>query len=228
MHAFRNLSNYLIIMLNKLQSLGLILLLAACNPEPKNTKTTDSFKHLWHDFDAKKEVLFQVAVEIPAGTQIKFEIDKESGILMAEQINADSIRTINYLPYPANYGIIPRTLSPKNSGGDGDPLDVFLLGPTRPSGSIQSGLVIGYIEMLDAGEEDDKILLADATGNFNKVAGIADLRNRYPGVLEIIETWLLNYKGNKAIEILQIHDRDEAIKKIEQAQNAYQKEFRQP
>ncbi len=215
-------------MLNKLLSLGLILLLAACNPEPKNTKTTDSFKHLWHDFDAKQDVLFQVALEIAAGTQIKFEIDKESGKLMAEQITTDSIRTINYLPYPANYGIIPRTLSPKNSGGDGDPLDVFLLGPARPSGSIQTGQVIGYIEMLDAGEEDDKILLADATGNFNKLEGIADLRNRYPGVLEIIETWLLNYKGNKAIEILQIHDREEAIKKIEQAQNAYQKEFRQP
>jgi len=38
-------------------------------------------------------------------------------------------RVIKYLAYPGNYGMIPRTLLPKELGGDGDPLDIIMLGP---------------------------------------------------------------------------------------------------
>ena len=36
-------------------------------------------------------------------------------------------RNIQYAPYPVNYGMIPKTISPISRGGDGDPLDVFIL-----------------------------------------------------------------------------------------------------
>ena len=51
----------------------------------------------------------------------------------------DTPRIVNYLGYPGNYGMIPRAFLPKNLGGDGDPLDVLLLGPSIKRGPTKWG-----------------------------------------------------------------------------------------
>ena len=53
-------------------------------------------------------------------------------------------RIINYLGYPANYGMIPKTLLKKENGGDGDPLDVIVLGPPESKGSIVKCKIIFF------------------------------------------------------------------------------------
>ena len=45
-------------------------------------------------------------------------------------------RIVKYLGYPGNYGMVPKTLLPENLGGDGDPLDVIVLGPQVERGSV--------------------------------------------------------------------------------------------
>ena len=54
--------------------------------------------------------------------------NKETKQVEIELVN-DNPRIINYLGYPANYGMIPETLLSRNNGGDGDPLDIVVLGP---------------------------------------------------------------------------------------------------
>ena len=54
--------------------------------------------------------------------------------------------------------MIPRTLLPKELGGDGDPLDVLVLGRALPRGSVVETKVLGVLKLLDRGEQDDKIL----------------------------------------------------------------------
>lgn len=138
--------------------------------------------------------LVNVVVEIPAGTNAKWEVDKNSGGMHWERKDGRS-RVIQYLAYPANYGMIPRTILPSELGGDGDPLDVLLLGPRVERGSVIPARPIGVLRLVDEGERDDKILTVATSGPLSDVVDIDDLELRYPGVSLIVQTWFTNYKG---------------------------------
>ena len=94
---------------------------------------------------APEEVL--LAVEIPAGCFTKYEINEE-GLVYVDRFQSMPV------VYPANYGSMPRTLA-----GDGDPLDALVLTrePLHP-GVLIAFRPIGYLRMLDKGEQDDKVI----------------------------------------------------------------------
>ncbi len=133
-------------------------------------------------------------VEIPAGTTAKYDTNVNTGMIELEQKNGKP-RFVQYLGYPCNYGLIPRSIRPKSKGGDGDPLDVCVLGPTVPSGSVVKARSIGSITLLDNGEVDDKIIAVMQTGPFATVSSLTDLDKRFPGVTSILQTWFTSYKG---------------------------------
>ena len=106
--------------------------------------------------------------------------------------------------YPANYGIILNTFSPIEQGGDGDPLDVFLLGPPLKKGTIQEVKIIGYIEMLDEQEIDNKFIAVSNNDDlFGEINNISELQIKYPDLILIIKTWLKNYKGSHSDIIIE-------------------------
>ena len=90
-----------------------------------------------------------VVVEIPTGTIAKWEVTKPDGVLKWEFKNGKP-RKVNYLGYPGNYGMIPRTLIAKDDGGDGDALDVIVLGEAMPRGTVVKARVIGVLKLLVA------------------------------------------------------------------------------
>lgn len=135
-----------------------------------------------------------VVVEIPAGTVDKWEVTADGRGLAIEQIDG-RLRRIDYLPYPANYGFIPRTRLGAETGGDGDPVDVVLLGPATPCGAVIRARVLGGLKLIDEGERDDKLLAVRPGSPLGGVDDIDDLKDRYPGVLDILETWFVHYKG---------------------------------
>ena len=94
---------------------------------------------------APEEVL--LAVEIPAGSFTKYEINEE-GLVYVDRFQSMPV------VYPANYGSMPHTLA-----GDGDPLDALVLTrePLHP-GVLIAFRPIGYLRMLDKGEQDDKVI----------------------------------------------------------------------
>lgn len=153
--------------------------------------------------------LINVVVEIPAGTSEKWEINKSNGKLSLEYID-NTPRVIKYLPYPFNYGMIPNTLLPKEEGGDGDPLDVIVIGDYIKRGSVVSSKVIGYIKMIDKGERDDKIIAISKDSPLYFVNDINQLNQNFPGITKIIKTWFKNYKGENKIEIKGFSDKREA------------------
>ena len=106
--------------------------------------------HPWHDVPIGKDVPeeFSVLIEIPKGSRVKYELDKDTGLLKVDRILYSSVI------YPANYGFIPPTL-----GDDDDPLDVLVLmqEPVQPL-SILRARHIGMMEMIDEGESDEKII----------------------------------------------------------------------
>jgi len=141
-----------------------------------------------------------VVIEIPTGTNEKWEVSKKTGDIEWE-FKKGKPRIVKFLGYPTNYGMIPRTLLPKNLGGDGDPLDVILIGSYIERGKIVNGKVIGVLKMLDGGEVDDKILMIHKNSPLSKAKTIEDLKKQFPGTLRIIETWFESYKGSGEIKI---------------------------
>jgi inorganic pyrophosphatase len=121
-------------------------------PVTPNDETPESeqMSHPWHDVhigpQAPEE--FQAVIEIPKGSKVKYELDKETGLLRVDRILSSSVI------YPASYGFIPQTL-----GDDHDPLDVLVLmqEPVVPL-SILRVRPIGMMTMLDQGENDEKIV----------------------------------------------------------------------
>lgn len=119
--------------------------------------------NIWHDISPKRITPeeFIAVVEISKGSKKKYELDKETGLIILDRILHTSTH------YPANYGFIPRTY-----GDDGDPLDVLVLCSEilDPLTLVQC-YPIGYISMLDGGKNDEKIIaipFADPTYNTYK------------------------------------------------------------
>ncbi len=89
-----------------------------------------------------------VIVEIPMGSQVKYELDKESGALFVDRV------IYGAMSFPFNYGFVPHTLA-----DDGDPIDVVVLSSQSfTPGSVVPVRVIGMLEMKDESGIDTKIL----------------------------------------------------------------------
>lgn len=106
--------------------------------------------NIWHDIDPKRITPddFMAVIEIPKGSKNKYELDKETGMLMLDRILHTSTR------YPTNYGFIPRTYA-----DDGDPLDVLVLSSEEISSlTLVRCRPIGMLTMVDDGDMDEKII----------------------------------------------------------------------
>ena len=106
--------------------------------------------NIWHDINPKRITVeeFMAVIEIPKNSKIKYELNKETGILEMDRILYTSTH------YPANYGFIPRTYA-----DDGDPLDVLVLcSETLLPMTLVRCYPIGVIRMIDIGRHDDKII----------------------------------------------------------------------
>ena len=87
-------------------------------------------------------------IEIPENGVVKYEIDKETGMLKVDRV----LHTP--MAYPANYGYFPGTL-----GDDGDPLDCVVVcnAPLRP-GVLIEVRPIGVLIMEDQAGGDEKVV----------------------------------------------------------------------
>jgi inorganic pyrophosphatase len=204
----------------------LLLLLPVSSSRPAqqllDERTVAGERHYLTGYPARAgDGLVHVVVEIPAGTSAKWEVEKESGRLRWERRNG-APRVVKYLPYPGNYGMIPRTLLSEELGGDGDPLDVIVLGPAVARGSVVRARILGALRLLDGGEQDDKLLAVQADSPLGDVRDLAQLDERFPGVTAILETWFASYKGPGEMEPRGFAGRAEALEVLDAAAAAFE------
>ncbi len=156
-----------------------------------------------------------MAVEIPAGSITKYEINEE-GLVFVDRFQSMPVA------YPANYGSLPRTL-----GGDNDPLDALVL--TREA--LHPGVLIKFrpvavLRMIDGGEADEKIIgvpSSDVDPTYDKILDVDDLplieRQR-------IEAFFRVYKqlpeGRKKVELNGYGNAAEARQLVEEALERFQ------
>ncbi|MCB9163277.1 MAG: inorganic diphosphatase [Flavobacteriales bacterium] len=158
--------------------------------------------------------VLNAVIEIPAGTVEKRQYDEATNSFPVDMRNGVP-RRITFLPYPANYGFIPGTRMLKEEGGDGDAVDVFVLCGTLPSGTVLEVEAIGIIELLDAGERDDKLIALPVDPALRTVEA-EDIHELPAAAREILVTWLLNYDPVDGAELIGVKGKAEAMAAVEQ------------
>jgi inorganic pyrophosphatase len=177
----------------------------------------DRVLHPWHGASYGEDVpeIVNAVIEIPEGSRTKYEVDKKTGLLKMDRVVYSSFH------YPVNYGFIPQTL-----GLDGDPLDILVL----CSQSIQAlclvrATVIGNMQMIDSGEEDDKIIaVATDDPSVNHISTIDDLPKHF---ISVLRNYFEQYKvlENKEVVIEDFQDKDIAFRIIRESIDLYKQKF---
>ena len=157
--------------------------------------------------------VLNAVIEIPAGTVEKRQYDAATNSFPVDMRNGVP-RRITFLPYPANYGFIPGTRMLKEEGGDGDAVDVFVLCGALPSGTVLEVEAIGIIELLDAGERDDKLIALPVDPALRTVEA-EDIHELPAAAREILVTWLLNYDPVDGAELIGVKGKAEAMAAVE-------------
>jgi inorganic pyrophosphatase len=170
--------------------------------------------HPWHDVSPGKELPrdFQALIEIPLGSNVKYELDKATGLLRVDRIIHSAVF------YPANYGFIPQTYAE-----DKDPLDVLVLcqEPVQPLALIKAR-AIGVMTMIDSGASDDKIIAV--TTNDPEFSDYLEARDLPSHRLLVLRRFFQDYKQleGKQVQVEDIKPAYAALVVIEKALARYQ------
>ncbi len=172
---------------------------------------------IWHSIDPKRVTPedFIAVVEIPKGSKNKYELDKETGLIMLDRILYTSTH------YPANYGFIPLTYA-----DDFDPLDVLVLSSEalHPLTLVRC-YPIGVIRMLDNGRADEKIIAVPYSDPmYNSYRSIFALpKHTYDEMTHFFSVYKTLEKKETAVD--EVQDRDVAVEIISRAIESYRQKF---
>ncbi len=152
----------------------------------------------------------KAVIEIPFGSNIKYEIEKESGAVVVDRVMHSAMY------YPANYGFVNKTLSQ-----DGDPADVLVLTEyPMQAGSVVNCRLVGVLIMEDESGIDEKLLAVphgkiDPT--YNEIQDIDDLPKH---TLDKIKNFFETYKmlePNKWVKVKEFQNKEAATKILQDA-----------
>jgi inorganic pyrophosphatase len=169
--------------------------------------------HPWHDVTPGEDIPqeFNSIVEIPFGSGVKYELDKDSGLIKLDRVLYSAVY------YPANYGFIPQTLAE-----DDDPLDVLVLcQETVVPLTLIHARTIGLMTMIDAGKKDHKIIaVATNDPEYNSYREASEMP---PHRLTMLRRFFQDYKllEGKAVEVDEILSARDAYPIIEDALHRY-------
>jgi inorganic pyrophosphatase len=161
------------------------------------------------------EKIYEAIIEIPMGTKNKYEIDKVN-----HRIKLDRV-LYSPMTYPAEYGYIENTLAE-----DGDPLDILVLASSKTfPGCVVDARIVGYLDMVDNGEPDQKVIgVMNSDPRFSHINEIGDIQQH---TMREIKHFFKTYKDlqqNKIVEVMEFHDKIDALLLIQECQERYDKQ----
>lgn len=174
--------------------------------------------HAWHDLALGERIEdhFPVVIEIPKGSKVKYELDKETGLLRVDRILHSAVH------YPANYGFLPQTYCE-----DGDALDALVLGQEQVVPlCVMRARAIGVMTMSDEKGHDDKIIAVHVDDpEYEHYHDISELP---PHRLKELERFFLDYKvlENKVVNIQDLRGRARAEETVRAAASHYRQHIK--
>lgn len=145
----------------------------------------------------------QAVIEIPYGSNVKYEIDKDSGAVVVDRVMYSAMF------YPANYGFVPNTLA-----DDGDPADILVLNEyPLQAGSVIKCRMIGVLVMEDEGGMDEKFLAVPVSKIDPRYENIKSYEDLPSATLDKIKNFFETYKilePNKWVKVKDFKNKEEA------------------
>lgn len=173
--------------------------------------------NVWHDIDPARITPedFLAVIEIPKGSKKKYELDKQTGLIILDRILYTSTH------YPANYGFIPRSY-----GDDGDPLDVLVLCQENilPL-TIVDCKPIGVLVMKDGKSNDEKIIAVPVRDpSYNCYDSIYQLPKH---IFDELSNFFEVYKALEGVktEVKYVRGENEAVEIIKSCIDSYDKKY---
>ncbi len=173
--------------------------------------------NIFHDIDPEliTPESFTTVIEIPKGSKVKYELDKDTGMLRLDRILTTSTM------YPASYGFVPRT-----HADDGDPVDVLVLcTETIAPLTLVQCRPLGAIRMIDGGDNDEKVIaVCEGDRDYADVKTLEDLPKH---LIDEMCHFFSVYKAleNKVTEINGTIGLEETKKLIQAGMDGYQKKY---
>jgi inorganic pyrophosphatase len=157
-----------------------------------------------------------VFIEIPKDSSIKYELDKETGVVMVDRF------LYTAMAYPFNYGFVPETLAE-----DGDPIDIMVLtDKTLAPGVMIPAKIIGMLEMEDEAGIDTKIVAVPPVkidpffGVYEDVHDIPEaLKNKMKHFYENYKT----LEPGKWVKLKDWKAKETAVEAVTKSMEAYKK-----
>ncbi len=148
-------------------------------------------------FTPKKYV--QAVIEIPAGTNQLIKYDSKT-----QEFRNVTGRSVQFLPYPGNFGFIPSTKTPGEKAGDEQPLDILVLSESQPSGTVMEVLPLGILLLERDGLPDPKVIAVPAkpTQQIIDATDYATFNRNHPEIKEIITQWFAHANPSQRARIL--------------------------
>lgn len=113
----------------------------------------------------KAPEVVNVVIEIPKGSNVKYEYREESGMIEVDRI------LFTAMTYPFNYGFVPGTM-----GGDNDPLDIVVLSSASfATGTLVKARPIGVLLTKDEEGVDSKVIAVPLEKVDPEFAGVNDI-----------------------------------------------------
>jgi len=151
-----------------------------------------------------------VFIEIPQGVSVKYELDKQSGLIFVDRF------LYTEMNYPFNYGFVPGTLA-----ADGDPVDILVLSskPVVP-GVVIPSRPIGMLEMQDEAGIDNKVIAVPLPKVDPKFKDYNDVSDIPAKIKDEIKYFFENYKKSepgKWVKVRDWKDKKIAVQEIRKA-----------
>jgi len=198
---------------------------------------TTSQAHPWHGITPGEDApeIVTAYIEIVPTDAVKYELDKESGILKLDRPQRFSSQC------PTLYGFIPQTYCDelvakrcaertglKDIKGDGDPIDICVLTEKVISSGnlLVRAIPIGGFRMVDGDEADDKIIaVLESDLVYGELQHLAQLPR---ALLDRLKHYFLTYKqipgeGKRSVEIAEVYDQPEALEVSKRSMKDYER-----
>ena len=158
-------------------------------------------------------MIVEARIEIPMGSQNKYEVDHETGRIRLNRVLFSSVE------YPCEYGFIEDTLA-----DDGDPLDILVLSSSKTfPGCIIEARVLGYLDIIDDGDGDQKVIsVVNSDPRWDHIQKLEDLPVH---TIREIKEFFKTYKHLQGIkvEIGELHNLEETKALIQECKDNYEK-----
>jgi inorganic pyrophosphatase len=157
----------------------------------------------------------QAVIEIPAGTNTKYEYNKQE-LRFEPDVRNGVVRRVDFMSYPVNYGFVPSTKMDKAREGDGDPLDALVLAEHLPTGTVIEILPIGLLRLKDLGELDHKVLAipVDPALRIIQATDWPSFQQRYSAIRHILEMFFMYYDGLGTMTVMDWGDGAAALQEV--------------